>query len=639
MAKLAHSSRVVALLLAASLGSTATRGQPAAVTTNATVVARYDYVPHATQSGLGELTLELRDALTQQPIDYTARQLAVWLQRAPKTLADGEVSCSDKVRALASQGIGRRAVVDFNVYSLVSVNTDRTVAFINPFLRLNNAKLEAVVSLPGDATVHLHHAAAREIWVAMRASDAVAVIDTDTRLLKRTIAFAPGSGPQALALSGNSVWVGFAQRANWLRFDSSASAQPDARVEAPAAQRFVSGEGGRQLLGLGRASVSWLDAQSGQPRTLALPAAPTAAAWSALSQRWLVASADARLRLIDPRDPDAPPVLALDSPVTALATFDAGRYAIAAMPGASAAAVIDVATATVLQTVATVPQVGEIGFSETFAYLHSAPGAQASLLLLAEARKGAAKPVSITTGNPAPDVPAAAAAAAAGDPAMVQTMIRAPDGMSMLIANRHDGHIYQYAEGMMAPVGSFSNYRRSANALVLLDHGFESLGVGRYRATMRHTRGGPHELVLSGVQPRFAECQALALPEVADRHRELLAARPNARLVQVESALDGRTIAVEVSLEDPTSAAPMAAVTDLMLLAFDKRSGWQRRVLLVESSPGRYSASLPLPATGARLDLLVSSATQDLPFGAGLIGTHEVRGVSGVRKVLEVRRP
>ena len=630
MAKLAHSSRVAALLLAAALGSNAARGQPAAATTNPTVVARYDYVPHATQSGLGELTLELRDALTQQPIDYTARQLAAWLQRAPKTLADGEVSCSDKVRALASQGIGRRAVVDFNVYSLVSVNTDRTVAFINPFLRLNNAKLEAVVSLPGDATVLLHHAAEREIWIAMRASDAVAVIDTDTRLLKRTIAFAPGAGPQALALSGNSVWVGFAQRANWLRFDSSASAQPDARVEAPAVQRFVSGQGGRQMLGLGRTSVSWLDAHSGQPRTLALPAAPTAAAWSALSQRWLVATADARLRLIDPRDPGVPPAMVLDSPVTTLATFDAGRYAIAAMPGASAAAVIDVATATVLQTVATVPQVGEIGFSETFAYLHSAAGAQASLLPLAEARKGSAKPVNITTGNPAQDIPAAAAAA--GDVALGQTMTRAPDGMSMLIANRHDGHIYQYAEGMMAPVGSFSNYRRSANALVLLDHGFESLGGGRYRATMRHTRGGPHELVLSGVQPRFADCLALALPEVADRHRELLAARPQARLVQVESTVDGRALTVVVSLEDPTSAAPMAAVADLMLLAFDKRSGWQRRVLLRERSPGRYSASLPLPATAARLDLLVSSATQDLPFGSGLIGAHEVRGVREVRK-------
>lgn len=625
---------VVALLLAAAMVSTAAAAEPAPTATNPSVAARYDYVPNATQPGLGELTLELRDALTQQPIDYPARRLAAWLQRAPKTLADGEVSCSDKVRALASQGIGRRALVDFNAYSLVTVNTDRTVAFINPFLRLNNAKLEAVVSLPGDATAQLHHAAARELWIAMRASDAVAVIDTDTRRLKRTIAFAPGAGPQALALSGNAVWIGFARRANWLRFDSSASVRPDARVDAPAASRFASGDAGRQLLALGHTSVSWLDADSATPRTLELGVAPTSAAWSALAQRWLVATADARLHLIDPREPAAARVVPLDGAATTLATFDAGRYAIAAMPAAGAAVIVDASTATALQTVATVPQVGEIAFSEAFAYLHSAAGAQATLLALADARRGGAKPVNITTGNPPAPVPATASAAE--DTATPQTLVRAADGMSMLIANRHDGHIYQYAEGMMAPVGSFSNYKRSANALVLLDHGFEPLGAGRYRATLRHTRGGPHELVLSGVQPRFAGCLALALPEVPDRQRELLAARPRATLLQAQSAADGRSLAVEVGLDDAASSAPVAAVTDLVLLAFDKRSGWQRRVALVERAPGRYGASLPLPVGVARLDLLVSSATQDLPFGTGLVGAYEAHDV---RDALEVPKP
>ena len=241
---------------------------------NNEVTARYEYHPHPTQQGVGDLTLELRDAVTRQPLDYTGKRLAAWLQKSPPTLSDGEIACSDKVRALASQGIGRRAVVDFNTYSLVTVNTDRTVAFINPFLRMNNAKLEGVVTLPGDATALLYHPQAREMWVAMRDSDAIAVIDTDTRSLKRTIAFAPGSAPQALALSGRSVWVAFKGRSQWLRFDDGNSAQPTASVVAAAASQLIASVDSGSIIGLGSQGISLLDVANNAVQSIALPGTP-----------------------------------------------------------------------------------------------------------------------------------------------------------------------------------------------------------------------------------------------------------------------------------------------------------------------------------------------------------------------------
>jgi hypothetical protein len=160
---------------------------------------------------------------------------------------------------------------------------------------------------------------------------------------------------------------------------------------------------------------------------------------------------------------------------------------------------------------------------------------------------------------------------------------------------------------------------------VLLNNGFESLGAGRYRTTLRHTQGGPYELVLSGVQPRFASCNPIALPDVFDAKREALASQPQASLLKVVNAVSGDTITVDVRLEDKTKKTPLGAVRDLVLLAFDKRSGWQRRVTLVEQSPGLYSAVLPIAGAAARFDLLVSSATQDMPFGAGFIGAYEVK--------------
>ena len=599
---------------------------------NSGVTARYEYHPHPTQQGVGDLTLELRDAVTQQPLDYTGKRLAAWLQKSPKTLSDGEVTCSDKVRALASQGIGRRAVVDFNTYSLVTVNTDRTVAFINPFLRMNNAKLEGVVTLPGDATALLHHPQAREMWVAMRDSDAIAVIDTDTRSLKRTIAFAPGSGPQALALSGRSVWVAFKGRSHWLRFDDGNSAQPAASVVAAAAWQLIASVDSGSIIGLGSQGISLLDIANNAVQSIALPGTPNAAVFSVLAQRWLVATSSKQVFLVDAqrdtqRDAQSATVaqqVALDGEATRLLSFDGGRFAAAAMPSRDAVAIIDLASAKVVQTVPVVPHANELALSASFIYVHSAALGQATLLSLPDVRNARAQPVNISIGSAGKQADLAQASAG--------LLANTPDNLGMLIASPQDGQVFQYAEGMMAPIGSFSNYKRAAVGLLLLNNGFESLGAGRYRTTLRHNQGGPHELVLSGVQPRFASCNALALPEVRDAKRESLAAQPHATLLKVVDALDGKALAVEVRLEDKASRAPVGAVPDLVLLAFDKRNGWQRRVKLVEQSPGLYSAVLPTAGASARFDLLVSSATQDMPFGSGFIGMYQATEANGAKK-------
>ena len=595
--------------------ATAAPADAGGVTVNAT------FAPHASEPGLGELTFELRDAATAQPLEYGSRRLAGWLQRSPKTLADGELACSDKVRALASQGIGRRAAVDFNTYSLVTVNDDRTVAFINPFLGLNNAKLEAVVRLPGDATARLHHPRAHELWIAMREADAVVVIDTDTRQIKRSHAFAAGSAPQTLALAGGAVWVGFAGRDQWLRFDSSASQVPDLRIEAEPTTRLAASPDGRHLIGLHARGLTVLDTASAATHRTRLPDAPVDAAWSELAQRWLVTAvagpAGGSVHSVDTERGHVEATTALAAPASALIALDGGRHAVALMTNASAA-VIDVATPRVLQTVRVVPGASELTSSAAFVYAHSPTRGAATLFSLADARLGRASPIDIAIGTPG---------GAAGASAALGLAANTPDGAGMLLANASDGQVYQYAEGMMAPIGSFSNYRRSARALVLVHHGFEPIGAGRYRATVRHASGGAHELVLSGVAPRFANCLKIALPDVPDAKREALAARPLAALVGIERNPAGDTLRVDIRLDDAAAKTPLARVPDLILLAFDKRSGWQRRLRRVEGEPGRYSATLPAAASSPaalwqHLELLVSSATQDMPFGAGWVGTY-----------------
>jgi hypothetical protein len=586
------------------------------------VTVSASFTPHASEPGLGELTFELRDTATAQPLEYGGRRLAGWLQRSPKTLADGELACSDKVRALASQGIGRRAAVDFNTYSLVTVNDDRTVAFINPFLGLNNAKLEAVVRLPGDVTAQLHHPRAHELWIAMREADVVVVVDTDTQQIKRSHVFAAGSAPQALALAGSAVWVAFGGRDQWLRFDGGGSEVPDQRVEAQPTTRLAASPDGRHLIGLHARGFTVFETADAATLHTRLPDAPVDAAWSELAQRWLVTAtagpASGRLYWVDAGRGHVESTTDLAAPASALIALDVGRHAVALMTNATAA-VIDVATPQVVQTVRVVPGASELASSAAFVYAHSPTRGAATLFSLADARAGRASPIDIAIGTPG---------AAAGASGALGLAANTPDGSGMLLANASDGQVYQYAEGMMAPIGSFSNYRRSARALVLVNHGFEPVGAGRYRATVRHATGGAHELVLSGVAPRFANCLKIALPDVPDAKREALAARPHVALMGLERSRTGDTLRVHIRLEDSVAKTPLGHVPDLILLAFDKRSGWQRRLHLVEGEPGRYSATLSASASSPteawqRLELLVSSATQDMPFGAGWVGVYD----------------
>ncbi|MBF5003070.1 YncE family protein [Diaphorobacter caeni] len=559
--------------------------------------------------GLATLDLTLRDEATGQPVELPARKLAAWLQKPLPTLAEGELACRDKVRMLASPGLGRRAALDFNIHRLLAVNTDNTLTFINPFLRLNQAKLEDIVTLPGTPSAVLQRPALHEVWLALPEVDQIVVVDTDARRVRRSYTLTKGARPVALAQAGGAVWVAQAGRDEWLRI---ASAQSDPEpIAAPRVQGWLQPDRSGEPLGLG---VNGIVRANGQ---VAPSGRVLHAAWSPLAERAIASLADGGLAWLDAQGL-VQQRLTTRGPVQRIALFDEGRHALAATD--REVMVIDVATAGVLQTIPIDSSVTDIAFSGSFAYLHSAPASRAVLLSLADLRSGQAKPVQVAVGSDPRD---ATPSLSAGSGA--QRLQRLPDGAGMYVASPHDGQIYQYTEGMMAPIGSFSNYRRSPLALLLLDDGLQSLGQGRYRATLRAPRGGSYELVVSGVQPRFAECVALDVPVIGTQNQSAVAsaaAQVRARLVQVQPDGDAWLVRAALSIGEGERTRPLPGVHDLQLLAFERRSGWQSRQAMRAAGDGIYEARIRQAPASAGIDLLVGSASQDLPFHAGALGTR-----------------
>jgi len=592
---------------------------------DAGVQLRWNYERNSDHAndGLGQLTFEISDEASGNPLRYAPGQLAVWLQRQRPTLSEGELACKDRVKSLVSTGVGRRADIDLNTWRILSLNADRTLAFINPFVGLNNAKLESIVTLPGAPLGWAHAPSRGELWVLVGGAPArLVAVDTHRRKIVRNIDL-PGDGAGAtLALDerGARAWVALPAAGRVVVLDMAArepvwrsAPAPMVRaiqsVDTPDGATVLSTHADARLLRWGVADAA------GAPQVLrgwSLPQPAQRLAFSALARR-LVAHDDQALLAIDPEG-SAVRRLALGHPVADLAIVDEGRYAVAV--GGDRMSMVDLASGTVHARSAAVPGASRLALTQRFVYAVGGDEANADLWALADLRAARVQPARILLGS---------AGVPRQDGASLRRAIVAPDGAGLLVANAADRLIYQYAEGMMAPVGSYSNYKRTPLAIALLELAPREVAPGRYQVPVRYDTGGAHHLIVSGAGPRFVGCDRVALPLTAVQADRDAVPELRVRLVEDKALADARRrIVVALSEQSPGGGSqPLARVGDLTLLMFDKRSGWQRRVHLGELGPagdaaGRYAAEVSVPR-GAAYDLFVGSISRDLPFVRGRV--------------------
>lgn len=583
---------------------------------------RYESQSDGGSTGLGRLLLELSDGASGSPLRYQSGQLAVWLQRQRATLSEGELSCRDRVRSLVSTGIGRRADIDLNTYRLLTLNADRTLAFINPFVGLNNAKLESIVMLPGEPRAWAHVPERGELWVLLGgAPGRVVAINTQRRQVARSLAL-PGDAEDAGAgltvdQASGRLWVALPASGRIATLDAQARDAAWRSVPAPGVrtiQALATPEGTLVLSAHADGRLTrWDAAPAAAPaqvlRSWSLPQPAQGVAYSVLARR-LIAHDSQALVAIDPEGSELRR-LALGHLVWDVALADEGRYALAV--GGGRLTLIDLASGTVRAQSATVSGARQLVLTGRFAYAIAGDEASANLWSLADLRAGKVQPAQVLLGS--------ASATALGDASLRRTVV-SPGGDGVLVANAADRLIYQYTEGMMAPIGSYSNYRRAPLALGLLDLAPREVAPGRYEVTVRYDSGGPHHLIVSGAGPRFVGCDRVVLaPTAGQAERE---ARPELRARLIEDAPASgarRRIVVALREQPPQGAAqPLTRVPDLTLLLFDKRSGWQRRTHLREqdAASGRYVAELAVPE-GLHYELFVGSVSRNLSYLQGRV--------------------
>ncbi len=563
------------------------------------------------EAGNGIAHLAIRDEATGQPIE--GARPAAWLLARRSEQVASEQQCEQKAALMVGGSLGSRADVDLNGYRLLTLNNDNTVAFINPYAGLRNSRLESIVELPSTGHDWVLAPEVHRLFVSLREADAVAVVDTLQRRLLATVPTGKGSLPTRLAYDPDQrrVWVGLDGAPRLLALDARDASTVAEVAVGNGLHTLALAPGADDLLAThsGSDAVSLVDRRSLAVRRVAVPQTPVAAAWSASAGQWVVLSINGGgLSWVDPATARTTRTTPLARGAEKLATFDAGRRVLVLNPLQGSLDLVDAATARVTASARLDGHPDQIALSREFAYLRNRDDANVQLIALARLREGSMPQVLVPMGRRAP----------ADDPDVVNVatvLAPAPEDNGVLLANPGDATIYRYVEGMMVPIGSYSNYRRKARALKVMDGALVERGAGEFEAPVQAERSGRYDVIVRNQSPSITACFVQTIEGVPASEEQKQ--RPVATLLSRERGTDG---SLRVVFRLRTAAGEPIDARDAQVLAMQPHGAWQQRRVAARRVDGDYEAIfVGVPGRGD-IVLLAGASSEGLDYVEGRLG-------------------
>lgn len=538
----------------------------------------------------------------------------------------GSSTCSEHYLRLSRGGLRAGSDVDLNLYRVLVLNSDRSIGFLNPFLRgPRGTRLESSISVPGEPADWAFVGAMRILAVSQPERDAIALIDTVSRTRLEDMVLPAGSRPTRLlaAEEPGRIWVSLDGHRQVALLDlvSRTLIEQSSVGAAPISMALVPEHNALVVVSGADHRVSLLDSLTGRVRVSApIPGGPTQVRWSPLARRMVVSSYQSgALSMVDPARLERVSTLSLKPGIADLRLSESGRFAYVLNHLSHELAVIDLARNRLLGTGAVEPGAHELALSRDFVYARNAAASGLTLFPRAELERGVFSPKQLPVDELA-RTPAAVAPAG-----LMATLAMAPSGKGMLIASGRDRAIYQYAEGSNVQGSKISNNGRVARALMVPETGLQEVKPGHYTVAVDFPAGGRYDVVMR--IPRQSEplCATVQIPgptreQLAQRTRTVLASLAFARR---ESGLG--MIEIGVQLRSTLDRQLVHGVRDAQLMVFNPTRAAQRRVMLHETEAGLYTARLA-DAQDGRWDVLLDIASQGLPFHEGWVARLQIDG-------------
>jgi YVTN family beta-propeller protein len=562
-------------------------------------------------------TFRLTDVRTGQPL--TGLHPNAWFSSRSSARTPNAAECKDKIGSFVGGLLSARPDIDLNSYLVLTINHDNTISIINPQTSFNLTKLESLIVLPGAGADWVLSSSNDFLYLTLPEQSAVAVIDTITRKIVQSISL-KGMKPRRISLEpeGGQVWVGLD--------DSPLVAIINTRTNSLAGTvkvgdglhniAFVPGKHLAYVTNSKANSVSVIDTKKlARIRDISVGTAPVPVAYSDASRLIYVASInDTAISVIDPGKHRVVSSIPTEPGVVALRFAPGGRFGFIVNQITSKVSILDASTNKIIANTTVVKEPDQVVFTKRYAYIRGIGSEKFSLIELTDFTTTRPAAVDIQGGQ----TPASANQAEIGVANMIAPT---PEGNAVMIANNADRMIYYYVEGMMAPMGTFSNYKRRPRALLLLDRSISEVAPGTYSAPIKLRRSGKFDVPLLIEQPRLINCFQLEVGESPDGEKE----RP-VTSIAVEAMFKhqqfktGEAVPLRFRIIDAATKQPVTNLDDLRVLVFEPPGTWQQRQIGKEISDGVYEITQIFPQPGL-FNVMVAVASRgvtfaDLPFNA-----------------------
>jgi YVTN family beta-propeller protein len=539
--------------------------------------------------------LRLSDTRTGEPI--TGVRPNGWMVPRRSERVPNEAECKDKIRSFLGGLLSARAEIDLNGYTLVTLNHDNSLTFINPQTSFNLTKLEGIVPLPSPGADMVLSKDKNFIYVTLPEQPAVAVVNAISKRLLATIPTGTGK-PRRIALQpdGRKVWVGIDDSSTVAVIDAGTN-RIVSSIEVGAGLHniaFTSDSHFAFVTNSADNTVSAIDTKT-LSKVADFPAGktPVAVAYSTASRLVYVASINgAAITVIDPERRQVIQSLPLKRGVVALKFDPSGRYGFAVNQLESEVSIIDASTNRIVADGAVAKGADQVTFTTSYAYIRGTETEKFSLLEMSDVKKGKVAPVSIQAGRLPPS-------AFPDDIGVADMIAPTPEGNSVMIANAADQMIYYYVEGMMAPMGTLDNYKRRARALMLIDRSLLEVAPGVYSSPVKFKHAGTFDVPVLIDQPRIANCFEVKVGDAPDAEK----VKAHSTTV-VEPMFKGQTFApgtpvtLKFKISDSITDQVISGLKDVRVLVFEPPGIWQQRQWARQTGDGIYEVNIVFPRAG-----------------------------------------
>ena len=542
------------------------------------------------------VTFRLSDTRTGVPV--TGLHPNGWINSSRLDHVPNEAECKDQIKVLSGGLLSARAEYDLNSYLVLTINHDNTISVINPLVSFSKTKLESLITLPGAGADWALSKKKELLYVTLPEQSTVVVIDTQTRKIVSQLSTGEKTKPTRIQLQpdGRYLWVGL---------DGSAKvAVIDTKTNKLAATIAV-GDGLHSITFTADSRFAYItNSVSGtvtavetnalsKVADLNVAKTPVAVAYSSASGLIYAASVNGEtVSVIDPAKQQVVANIQVGRGVVALRFEPKGRYGFAVNQVESTVTVIDASTNTLIGKSSVVKEPDQVVFTGDYAYIRGLASEKFSLIELRDVPTGNFSTVDVQGGQrPATDVPA--------EIGVADMIAPVPEGNGAMIANTADGMFYYYTEGMMAPMGSFSNYKRRPRALLILDRSLSEVAPGVYSTPVKLTKSGSFVVPFLVNQPQLANCFQLSIGESPNQESEL--ARTAIRIEPLFKGAQfkpGETVKIRFKITDPATDKPVSKLEDVRVLAFEPPGLWQERQWAKEVGKGIYEIEQVFPHDG-----------------------------------------